>query len=494
MRKGIIADPLVTSNGPTRQISLRGKYLYPGFHEAHGHLHRWADSLAEIDLSPYRSWAEVLRRIAGQPPGEQGWIVARGWDHTRWPDQALMHKWSLDELFPETPVFLERIDLHAAMVNTAALTRAGIERHSHITGGEIYHDEAGPTGLLVDEAMYRVQQAIPALSEDVLEQRLLAAQAQLFRLGITSFTDALLTEEALDRLLRLQARGLWKLRIFGYLPADAFHLNRWFAGGPRVQGRIHVVGFKAFADGALGSRGAWLKAPYHDADTFGLDLLSQGDFEARSQLLASSDWQLMVHAIGDAACEYVLRSWQRLAPLLKARHRWRVEHLQMLTEEAWQLLTQLPIIPSVQPGHATSDQHWVAERIGPLRLASAYPLAEFARRQCPLPLGTDVPVVHPNPLHTLFAAITRADASAPDGPTIHWDQRLSPSQALLGITYWPAYAVKAEGWLGGFSPGQAADWVAFDRDLLSISPVDLLQAEAWMTAVGGEIVFGAENG
>lgn len=466
---------------------LHGAHVFPGFHEAHGHLHWYADSLAETDLRDCRSWDEVIGMLVAQK--NQGWILARGWDHTKWKTGSLPHKQELDQLFPTTPVYLERIDLHAAIVNQAALDLAGISFSTYVEGGEIHHKEGQLTGILVDKAMGLVKDVIPQLSEDEIERRLLVAQRQLFRFGITSFTDALLTQSQYERLTRLEEEGKWKLRVFGYMPADTAHLERWLNKEPHSQGRVRVCGFKTFADGALGSRGAWLKEPYADAEGTGLNLLEDTGYEALVQKLAGSPWQMMTHVIGDAAAEYVTDVWVSNREELGGDSRWRLEHLQMLTKKVKKNLDSLSVVISVQPTHATSDAGWVEERVGKERMKSIYPLRFFLTRGYPVALGTDVPVESPDPIKTLFSAVFRIPEEHRDSLPFKLEEALSRPQALASMTYIPAYSVKAEKEIGTLSDGFFSDFVVMRVNPLIIRDKDAFGEIVLETVVEGQIVF-----
>lgn len=466
---------------------LNGAHVFPGFHEAHGHLHWYADSLAEPDLRDCRGWEEVVEILLEKK--DQDWILARGWDHTRWNNGNLPDKQELDHLFPTTPVYLERIDLHAALVNQAALDLAGISIETDVEGGEIHEKNGELTGILVDKAMGLVKSVVPQVPEEEIERRLLVAQGQLFRVGITSFTDALLSEEQYERLVRLENEGKWKLRVFGYLPADTPQLEKWLKQRPHTKGRVRLCGIKTFADGALGSRGAWLKEPYSDATGRGLNLLEGTGYEALVQRVANSPWQMMTHVIGDAASEYVTDVWVSCKDQIAADSRWRLEHLQMLTKKVKKNLDTLSVVISVQPTHATSDSGWVVERLGEERMKNIYPLKFFLEKGHPVALGTDVPVESPNPIKTLFSAVFRIPEERRNNTPIRVEEALSPAHALHSMTYIPAYSVKAEKELGTLSDGFFSDFVILRVNPLIISNKDALSDIVLETVVEGQIVF-----
>lgn len=469
------------------EIDLKGAYVFPGFHEAHGHLHWYAHSLAEPDLRDCRSWEQVLELLSNYKDDE--WILARGWDHTKWSSSHLPDKQELDRLFPTTPVYLERIDLHAAIVNQASLDLGGITVETQVDGGEIHQHNGKLTGILVDKAMDLVRSHLPSIAESEIERRLLIAQNQLFRLGITSFTDALLTQKQYERLSRLEREGKWHLRIFGYMPADKEHLERWLHQTPHTSGRVRMCGFKTFADGALGSRGAWLREPYADAEGTGLNLLKGTGYEELVEQLAASPWQMMTHAIGDAANEYVTDVWASEIGKIGRDSRWRLEHAQMLTKKVKKNLDTLDVVISVQPTHATSDAGWVLKRVGVERMKDIYPLNFFIDSGHPLALGTDVPVESPDPLKTLFSAVFRVAEEHRESAPIRVEEALSPAVALHSMTYIPAYSVKMEKELGTLSDRFFSDFVVLRVNPLTISDKAVLSNVVLQTVVEGQIVF-----
>ncbi|MDP5170417.1 MAG: amidohydrolase, partial [Bacteroidia bacterium] len=420
---------------------------------------------------------------------DQKWVLARGWDHTRWHSGNLPDKEALDQQFPTTPVYLERIDLHAAIVNQAALDLAAISLDTHLEGGEIHQKNGKLTGILVDKAMDLVRSVIPPLPEEEIEGRLLFAQSQLFKVGVTSFTDALLTQEQYDRLIRLEKAGKWKLRVFGYMPADRLHLERWLDQEPDKEGRVRFCGVKTFADGALGSRGAWLKEPYSDGEGTGLNLLEGTGYEALVKRVADSPWQMMTHVIGDAASEYVTDVWVGIQDQLEANSRWRLEHLQMLTKKVKKNLDTLTVVISIQPTHATSDASWVEKRVGVERMKNIYPLKFFLDSGLPVALGTDVPVESPDPLKTLYSAVFRVPEEGRESPAIRIEEALTHAEALHGMTFVPAYSVKAEKELGTLSEGFFSDFVVLGVNPLIISKESPLCNIVLETLVEGQIVF-----
>ncbi len=474
---------------PQREIDLQGAFVYPGFIDAHGHLHRYARSLGECDLRGATSFEAVVARLqafAQQQPA--GWLVGRGWDQHGWPGEQMPDRRLLDQAFPDRPVWLERVDLHASVANGRALELAGITADTRVAGGEVVCRGGQPTGLLIDRAQERVSQVVPEPSETQWRGWLGQACNRLLAHGLTCVGDALLSHEEATRLLALQAAGDFPLRVFGMLPGDAAHFAHYLPLGPQQHAYLHLTAFKWFADGALGSHGAWLLEDYagHPGER-GLPLLPE-TAEAQARAIYAAGFQLCVHAIGDAANRAVLDLFRRVLPPGNDR-RWRVEHAQVLHPADREAFRSHGIVPSIQPTHATSDRDWAGRLLGPERLAYAYPLASLCELSGRVALGTDFPVEPPDPLRTFLAAVWRRQPGQ-DGAFLP-GEALSRQAALQGMTRWAAWAQGMEAEIGSLRPGHQADWVALDQDLLRASLEDLVQARVLQTGIGGKVVFSA---
>ncbi|MEL7339053.1 MAG: amidohydrolase [Bacteroidota bacterium] len=470
-------------------IDLGDVYVYPGFHDAHCHLHRYAREQLEVDLRGCRSEQEMVARVRDfAQTHSEGWIVGRAWDQNHWPDQRYPNRQRLDAYFPDRPVYLERVDIHAALVNTKALQMAGFGLETSVPGGEIQKEADKLTGILIDKARQPILDLIPPLSETQWEQALVLAQQKLLSMGLVGLGDALLTAEEARRLAKLNQQARFQIPVYGMLPADEAHLDEFLAAGPQQWGNVSLGAFKLFADGALGSRGAWLKEPYTDApDQRGLALLDWEETLDVARRVYEAGFQLVSHAIGDAAAEQVIDLYKAVLPKGNQR-RWRIEHCQMMSAEAIRAMQEYQVMPSIQPTHLISDLPWVGQRLGD-RLATSYPAQTLLAAYGKIALGTDFPVESPEPLATFRAAVSRSLA----GEVFRFAERLSPMESLQGMTTWASFSAFWEAERGDLSNGKWADMVILDRNLLVESLPELESAKVLQTWMAGKVVFSAFN-
>ncbi len=484
-REGAIAPTGVESR------DLQGAWLMPGLQDAHGHLLLLGSAIEEVDLFGAKSYAEVVDRVqraaARTKSGE--WIVGRGWDQNLWPDAAMPHHRDLSAVTTDHPVWLVRVDGHAALANARAMAGAAVSKSTQSpSGGEILRDEVGePTGVLVDLAMALVPQPTP--SPQAVERRLLVAQQQCFLAGLTCVHDAGVDEGVVDWLIAAADRGEWRLRTHLMFAAEQTEAIR---RGPRASssGLVAARAVKAYADGALGSRGAFLLQPYADKKGYRGLPLSAGLQEV-AQLCADVGMQLCVHAIGDAANRKVLDVFEatRFQDGQRERARWRIEHCQVVAETDRARFVALSVIPSMQPTHLTSDMPWARSRLGEERISTAYAWSELLGLGLPVAFGSDFPVESVDPRKGIFAAVTTK--ATPDGEPLRKDQQLARVDALRGFTRHAAHAMFAEDDLGAIAHGKRADFTVFDRDLSACSEDEILQARVVLTVVDGRIVYEA---
>lgn len=471
-------------------VDLDGAFVMPGLQDAHGHLLGLGTALAEVDLVGTTSFAEVVERAAAKaatlPKGE--WVLGRGWDQNDWADTAMPQHAALSAAIPDHPVWLTRIDGHAGLANAAALAVAGITRDTRAAGGgEVLFDAEGePTGVLVDQAMHAIRP--PGLTPAQLRERLLAAHDTCLQHGLTCVHDAGVSRTVLDEMVALHAEGRWHLRTYVLLDPNERELIERGVWQTK-DGCIVVRAVKAYADGALGSRGAVLLAPYSDRPAWkGLLLNTTAGIRDLAQRCADHGMQLCVHAIGDAANRAVLDAYEAVqcdGPF--HRRRFRIEHAQVVADTDFVRFDDLGVLPSMQPTHLTSDMPWAPARLGPERVARAYAWRRFHRLGVVVPFGSDFPVESLDPRRGIYAAVTTR--SLDGGEALRPDQKLSREEALRGFTLHAAVAMFAEQKLGTIEAGKLADFTVFDRDLRTCSEAEILTAKVLLTVVAGQVVY-----
>lgn len=481
--------------GPkTRVIDLAGRAVTPGLIDAHSHLGGLGEALQQVDLVGTTSYEEVVRRVreaaAKLPAGS--WVQGRGWDQNDWPEKAFPTHEALSAAVPGHPVWMTRIDGHAALVNAAAMKLLGIDAPVRDPqGGRFLRDAQGrPTGVLVDNAM-NVASRIPAPSLEERRKALELAARRCLELGLTTVTDMGIGDGDYQAYRTLREAGRLPLRAALFLGDDDALLSRWFQRGPEIDrdARLLVRGVKLYADGALGSRGAALVEPYSD-DSGNLGLLtSTGDhLEDVSRRAAKSGFQVAIHAIGDRGGLVALDAMERGLGGARPDARFRLEHAQVLRLQDIGRLTRLGIIASMQPTHATSDMPWAGDRVGEKRLAGAYAWRKVLDAGGRLALGSDFPVESPDPRLGLYAAVTRQDLQGK--PAGGWlpGERLTREEALRGFTLDAAWSLFLEKEVGSLEVGKRADLVVFARDPMTVPEAEIPKVEVDYTVVDGAVV------
>ncbi|GGG41253.1 amidohydrolase [Hymenobacter glacieicola] len=478
------------------EIDAKGQFIYPGFYDAHCHFYRYALGLRDADLVGTGSWQQVVQKLQQQRQQypQAAWLTGRGWDQNDWPGKQFPTKDTLDALFPNTPVFIVRVDGHAALVNQKALDLAGITARTPISGGTITKDAAGRlTGLLVDNAVDLVTAKIPEPTPAEANAALLEAQQRCVAVGLTSLADAGLDKANIDQMAALQQQGKLKLRLYTMLNPTAANKQFYFQNGPVYQDRLTVNSFKVYADGALGSRGACLVEPYHDKPKeTGFLLSTEKEYRQLAKDIAASKFQMNTHAIGDSANRIILNIYGEALKGQKDR-RWRIEHAQVITPADMPKFGQFGIVPSVQPTHATSDMYWAGERLGAERLKTAYTYEQLRKQYGQVALGSDFPVEDINPLFGFHSAVARQDAKNYPAQGFQMENALSRPDALRGMTIWAAHAAFEDKQKGSIRPGMAADFVILDTDLLEAPKEKLRGAKVQQTWIAGEKVFSTKK-
>ena len=495
-----VNDGKIVAIGSTEQIKAEyqgaqvvdadGKTIVPGLIDAHAHLYNLGRSLQQVNLVGTTSKQEVLDRVqAFQKKNNAAYIQGRGWDQNDWEVKEFPTKEDLDALFPDTPVALRRIDGHALWINSKALELTTITAETKMDGGEVILIDGEPSGVLVDAPMSLVGATFPNITYDLAAKAILDAQAECFSYGLTTINEAGAYRAVIKLMDSLQLTGEMKLRMYAMISAeDTAALTYYFKKGIYKTDRMNVRSVKVYGDGALGSRGAALRAPYSDQEGhYGAMSTNQEDLFAMADRIANAGFQMNTHAIGDSANVAVLRAYKN-ALKGKKDSRWKIEHAQIISEEDF-VHFGLNIIPSIQPTHATSDMYWAEDRVGPDRIKGAYSYKTLLDRAGLVVLGTDFPVELVNPFHTFYAAISRKDLKGYPADGFRKDQALTREQTLRGMTIWAAYSNFEEAEKGSLEAGKFADFVILDQDIMTV-PVDQVpKTNAVKTYVGGELVY-----
>lgn len=490
---------VLAAHPEAQKTDVGGAYVLPGLIDAHGHLLSLGQSLMRADLVGASNKAEVLARLQAfeKKLGQDDWLLGRGWDQNDWPEKVFPTAADLDQAFPNRPVYLTRVDGHAAWANTAAMKLAGrsLDGDWQPQGGEIIRTKGKATGVLIDGAMGLVSKHVPPASRKVTKQALKQAAAVAVSKGLTGVHDAGVSLSTLQLMADMADEKALPLRVYAMANGDRAALDALCLYGhyQHPSKRLSMRSVKLFADGALGSRGAALLEPYSDApEKKGLWVTSP---ERLNEIFAKAkrcNIQVMTHAIGDRANRAVLDGYAKALRDSKD-HRWRVEHAQVLSPKDIERFAPLGVIASMQPTHATSDMPWAEARLGKERVKHAYAWQSLLNANAKLAFGSDFPVEHVDPLLGLFAAVNRTDlAGSPSGG---WQpkQRVSLSFAIRGFTELAAYAGFAEHEVGQLAPNMQADFIVVAQNPWAMDPKKLHQLTINATYVGGERVYSAND-
>ena len=468
-------------------VNTNGRPVYPGFNDAHCHFIGYAEQLLSVNLVGTKSWKEVLQKCKDFK-SDRDWLIGRGWDQNDWELKDFPTKEALDSLFPKTPVYLTRIDGHAAIVNSKALELAKVNISTSIEGGKLLKNGNGLTGVLIDNAMELVKNMIPEIPEDLRRKAVLIAQQDLITLGLTSIHDAGLNKEDLEFLDRMYQDSLLFINIYAMTNPSKENLEFLKTFTP-FSSKLTLKSVKIYSDGALGSRGALLSHPYHDdTSNVGLQLMPYEDLDSLIKYCYDNNLQVNTHCIGDSAARMVLSIYSKHLKSSNDR-RWRIEHAQVINPNDYLYFSNFNILPSVQPTHATSDMPWAEDRLGSNRINWSYSYQSLEKLNGIIPLGTDFPIEHISPIYTFYAATTRKDHSGL--PEAGWrsDEKLSPEQTLKGMTIDAAYAAFNENSTGSIEVGKIADFIILDRDIISSPLEESLKAFCIEAYIDGKRVY-----
>ncbi len=498
----VIIDGKIRETGETNEILKKynseiiidatGKFIYPGFNDAHCHFNGYGNNLMQYaDLRGTKSTDEIYTILQKQYETFGGdWILGRSWDQNDWELKEFPDKTKLDELYPETPVYLVRVDGHAGWCNSKALEIAGITAGSKVQGGEVVLKNGQPSGILIDNALGLIGRFIPEVTEEQQQKGLLEAQNNCFAAGLTSVTDCGLDKSTIILMEEMQNSGKLKMRINAMLNPTEINFETFVKSGPKKSDKLVVNTIKIYADGALGSRGALLLEDYSDdSGNHGLQIETQEYYDKICQLALNNNFIVATHAIGDSANRLVLNTYGKF---LKGKNdrRWRIEHAQVINPNDFSKFAEFSIIPSIQATHCTSDMTWAGTRLGDKRVKGAYAYQTLLAQNGWLPNGTDFPVEEIKPLFTFFSSVFRTDHNgSPEGG---WqvDEGLTREQTLRSMTIWAAKASFEENEKGSLESGKFADFVILDTDLMNAAPAEVLNTKVESTWIGGEKVFG----
>lgn len=498
---------LLTAKGAARDttnatvIDGAGKTLLPGLADAHGHVLDLGQLRLQADLRGSPTLAEALERARKHAIANRDspWVLGQGWNQVLWKERRFPTARELDSVIADRPALMNRIDGHAIWVNSAALKLAGITAaDADPPGGQIVRDASGqPTGVFVDAATALIERRIPKTTDEGIKRALAAAMQELAALGMTGVHDAGIDERRYRLYQELGAAGQLPIRIYAML-ADSADARRIIQSGPHLpqyEDRLQMRAVKAWADGALGSRGAALLQDYSDQPRHrGLMMYTRGQFQELATLAAAKGWQLNVHAIGDAGNRLVLDTLETL--LTKEQRqalRPRVEHAQVIALEDIRRFGRLGVIASIQPTHATSDMNMAEDRLGPARVQGAYAWRKLLNAGVRLAGGSDFPVELPNPFHGLYAAVTRQDRDGRPPGGWYAQEKLTREEALRLFTSDAAYAGHMEHATGSLEPGKWADFILVDRDYFQVPDSEIDDIRVLATYVAGRQVSSARE-
>jgi len=473
-------------------INLNGATVLPGLIDAHCHFYGLGLNQQVIDLVGTLSFDEVVSKIKLNSNINSKVIKGSGWDQNDWDIKEFPNKSKLDMLYPNTPVVLERIDGHAYLVNQKALDLAKITVDTKSSDGTIVKKNGKLTGILIDGPMDLIDNILPELSLNEKKQALLNAEKICFKNGLTTVDDAGLSKEIILLIDSIQKKKELKIRIYAMISNSKSNLDYFLPKGPIKTPQLNVSSVKIYGDGALGSRGATLKTPYHDdPNNYGKLITNPSELKNLATRIAEANFQMNTHAIGDSTVKLLIDTYSKVLEN-KTDPRWRIEHSQIIDLEDMKGFNN-KILPSVQPTHATSDMYWAEDRVGSTRIKGAYAYKTLLNKSKVIGLGTDFPVEKVNPFHTFYAAISRKDMNGYPENGFEIENALSREETLKGMTIWAAYLNFEENEKGSIEKGKLADFIVIDRDVMSVKIDETYKTKVLKTFVSGDLVYSIQE-
>ena len=471
----------------TKTIDAEGKTITPGLIDAHCHFFGLGLAEQKVRLEGTKSYNEVIERlVAFQKEKNLAYITGRGWDQNDWELKEFPTKEKLDSTFPNTPVAIRRVDGHALLANQAAIDLAGVTVNTKFSGGDILKKDGKLTGIFIDKPMSLIGSKIPTETLETYINALKDAEQICFDQGLTTVNDAGLSKMAIELIDSLQKAGELKMRVYAMVSASPKNLDYYLDKGISKTDRLNVRSFKMYADGALGSRGAAMRAPYSDQENHYGALINTVEFLKNSaERIANSDFQMNTHAIGDSANHFLLQTYKDVLKDQKDR-RWKIEHAQIISPEDFDYFEN--VIPSIQPTHATSDMYWATDRVGTERMKGAYAYKDLLNKYGKVVLGTDFPVEQVSPFLTFYAAVARKDLNNYPNDGFQMENALTREETLKGMTIWAAYSNFEENEKGSIEIGKFADFIILDQDIMQVDINKVPNTKVLETFVQGEKV------
>ncbi|MCX6283329.1 MAG: amidohydrolase [Bacteroidetes bacterium] len=475
-----------------KMLDAEGKPIYPGFIDAHCHFYGYALNFRHIELNGCKSFDEVLSRIqqfGKYKPGD--WIVGRGWDHNLWKEKTFPDRRKLDELYPENPVVLTRIDGHVVLANKMALQKAGIGLQNTFKPAEVETRHGMLTGILSEDAADQMRNAIPKPEPGLLLSLIAKARENCFAVGLTTVSDAGLNAETARLYCDLSSEpgSSRMIRVYAMLEPSSENIKQYIRKGPYKNSRIHINSVKMYADGSLGSRTAFLKQAYSDMPgQRGIQVVSADSLRKICKLCLEYGYQLNTHAIGDSANNMVLGVYSEYLKGTNDR-RWRIEHCQVVDPADLHKFRDFSVIPSIQATHATSDMGWAKDRLGPDRISWAYAYKSLLMQNGWLANGTDFPIENISPLLTFYASVARRDKEGKPAGGFQPENALSREEALRSITIWAAKADFWEDEIGSIEVGKSADFVILDKDIMLVEESEIPGTKVLSTFLSGIEIY-----